>query len=1453
MKVWANADGKTLHAELSTEPVQLRVSGKGGEKTWQPVDTSIVAKDDGTLAAKLVKTPLTFGGEGATTLVTAGDKDGTVTVGWDRKLPKPTVDGNTITYPDAVAKGADVVLTARPNGFTQDVVLRSRPQEPIKVTLPVVLPKGKTYGKAPDGRPQLRSAQGTAETAPLITRAVDAKAVEAPGQGRTGNVDTAVTTDSAGRSALVLTPDAAFLADPSVTYPVVVPMSGEWIGAGDSSDTFVSSVQYPNSATLFTWLRAGKSADGELWRTYLRYMINGTDLDYATIVDADLRFWNYHASGCGTTVGVGIVARRLTLPYDYSTLTWANQPSSTGTNAVVAPGGYSSTLAGCSGSGELYHSIQNIVQEWANGTPDYGLMIRAATEGAAGANWRQYRSDQYTGSDGRGPVLFIDYIPAPTQTLITTSPTKLATLPEYEEAYAQGKPQAAPNITANETMTAAMQGQRWFASEVGTDLLDTSGTGGEDEADDTAPTVVSVSPSPGASGVSVDAKVSATFSEEVVGASVTLQAADGTAVSGTIDADASGTKVTFTPSAPLAGGTRYTATITGAQDIWDNVVGDYSWTFTTVSDCPPAQDPDTTAPAIRAITPLPEATGVSGGSPVSVTFCEPVNDPVLSLEDAAGTAIGGAVTVDQSRTTVTFTPSATLPPGIRYTAEITSAADDVGNVMTAHSWSFTTMSTVPPDTTPPAVTETTPASGAADVALSAQVRVAYSEPVTGVQITLSKAGGAPVPGTVSMAEADVAVFTPSAPLEAGTAYTATAGGGTDAAGNAQAAHAWSFTTIPAAAEPVNPNPYFESEIDPWYAYFEEDELTRSTEQAHEGTASAKFAPLAGTWGAAAEMFEISEGTDYGLSGWFYPAASSVEGFNFGIEWYDVGFNLLSSDNFPIEETLGQWQQVSGPVAAPEGAAYAVIYVDGAATIYFDEVTLILAGDLTAARGGGSAKKAREHGPASHYLPKGQSRSKAKATAASDDPPPATAPFNPQHLSVENCRDTDSLGEEYYARIQERPYTSCWSAQILIQDFIWDKEKLKWKRKVKKTGWIGAAIDAIEDLTTDELALEFHATYVMHSYLGNSTGRGVEGAAAGSTLLPQNFKVFTRLEDFNIRGGDGSEHRAEAEKITFKLDLTLAAGEGATCRIQEGSAQEKTVAAWRRAGNTDFLVKVDTAREGTCKYAPMITKIGDLDTRMGFWTDWVVGERGQKTGVLRGGFGTGSDDTFVPSVRCDSIKFSANEPHTGGCINPAANRLFTMSRTKDSSFLQVIKHIEGALKQDGRPDDNRRTVPPLRTTETQVPPVKGLFGNEKTKTIPGNWNAPEGTDKDEVEPGDPLVRGPAGTSTTNRRVFSPRFGFTVNGTRYTNYCRYYYPERYVDPIASQLDPDRKIHCDEYPFASTRQGAASANGNYSLLALSARHNTGRGSHGQALLNFYARYRVGAENPFWVNIVP
>ncbi|WP_344953549.1 Ig-like domain-containing protein [Sphaerisporangium flaviroseum] len=694
MKVWANTDGKTLHAELNTEPVQLKVSGEDGKKSWQPVDTSIVAKADGTLTAKLVKTPLTFGGEGDTTLVTAKDKDGTVAIGWGRKLPEPTVEDNKITYRDTVAKGADLVLTALPNGFAQDVVLRTRPQSPIKISLPVTLPKGKAYGRARDGKPQLMSTQGAAETKPLTAQAVDARAIESPDQGRIGKVDTSVTTDASGNTSLVLAPDAAFLADPSVTYPVIVPMSGEWIGAGDSSDTFVSSVQYPNSGTLFTWLRAGKSADGELWRTYLRYVINGTHLDYATIHDADLRLWNYHANGCGATVGVGIVARRLTSAYDYSTLTWANQPSSTGTNAVVNTGGYSATLAGCSGSGELYYSIQDIVQQWADGTADHGLMIRAATEGAAGANWRQYRSDQYAGADGRGPVLFIDYTPADRVRVVFNTGGDLTSFPTYDEATAMEEVLLATpdNSVLSTEQLRAIESQRYAESDTTIpNLLPLEGEsdeppGNPDVGDSTPPSVIGTTPADGAGDVPTDTSVTVTFSEDVTGASLVLKDPDGgvvTATPGEAGEYGSATR-TFTPGQPLRSSTVYTATVSGASDLWDNVMSPHSWSFTTTG-------PDTTPPTVSETDPAKDAADVPVDTPVRVTFNEAVSEAEITLKDAQGVAIAGAATMDSANRVLTFTPQQALAHSATYTAEAGKAKDAAGNVMAApHVWSFTT-------------------------------------------------------------------------------------------------------------------------------------------------------------------------------------------------------------------------------------------------------------------------------------------------------------------------------------------------------------------------------------------------------------------------------------------------------------------------------------------------------------------------------------------------------------------------------------------------------------------------------------------------------------------------------------------------------------------------------------------------------------------------------------------
>ncbi|WP_433381749.1 NucA/NucB deoxyribonuclease domain-containing protein [Streptosporangium sp. CA-115845] len=66
-------------------------------------------------------------------------------------------------------------------------------------------------------------------------------------------------------------------------------------------------------------------------------------------------------------------------------------------------------------------------------------------------------------------------------------------------------------------------------------------------------------------------------------------------------------------------------------------------------------------------------------------------------------------------------------------------------------------------------------------------------------------------------------------------------------------------------------------------------------------------------------------------------------------------------------------------------------------------------------------------------------------------------------------------------------------------------------------------------------------------------------------------------------------------------------------------------------------------------------------------------------------------------------------------------------------------------------------------------------------------------------------------------------------------------------------DRLNHvkqCDEYPFGSTKEGARNAKGHFSLRAVATVPNR---LHGDAVRNFYADYRVGPDNRFWVQVVP
>jgi hypothetical protein len=324
------------------------------------------------------------------------------------------------------------------------------------------------------------------------------------------------------------------------------------------------------------------------------------------------------------------------------------------------------------------------------------------------------------------------------------------------------------------------------------------------------PTVVSTVPSNGATGVPIGQVLSASFSEPMNPATIgtssfTLTGPTGV-VAGSVAYNASSASATFTPGAPLANSTTYTATITtAAQSLaGTGLASTYSWTFTTVA--PPL--------AVTAVLPVNSATGVPVDQALTATFTEPLNCATLAAPAANFIVTGPSMTpvagsVGCAGNVATFTPSSNLAYSTLYTATITTGvADTAGMVLPGnYVWSFITV----PAPTPPTVISTVPANLAVNVPINQAVLATFSEAMTASTIdaatfTLSAPGMAAVAGTVTYtASGSVATFTPKTSLAYSTTYTATVTTGATGLNGAAMAnnYVWTFTT---AAAPITTAP-----------------------------------------------------------------------------------------------------------------------------------------------------------------------------------------------------------------------------------------------------------------------------------------------------------------------------------------------------------------------------------------------------------------------------------------------------------------------------------------------------------------------------------------------------------------------------------------------------------------------------------------------------------------------
>jgi hypothetical protein len=206
--------------------------------------------------------------------------------------------------------------------------------------------------------------------------------------------------------------------------------------------------------------------------------------------------------------------------------------------------------------------------------------------------------------------------------------------------------------------------------------------------DSVRPTVLSTTPATNATGAVQAGNMTARFSENVVGvggATFTLKkSVTNAAVAAAVTYSAATRLATLNPTASLAPGTRYTATLTsGIKDAAGNTVLTSGWSFTTGP-----------RPVITRKTPATNALRVSRVANATATFSENVRGvsrTTFTLKKATGAAVSVSVSYNPSTHVATLNPGVTLAANTRYTARLSSLIKDAdGNPITAMSWTFTT-------------------------------------------------------------------------------------------------------------------------------------------------------------------------------------------------------------------------------------------------------------------------------------------------------------------------------------------------------------------------------------------------------------------------------------------------------------------------------------------------------------------------------------------------------------------------------------------------------------------------------------------------------------------------------------------------------------------------------------------------------------------------------------------
>jgi len=320
-------------------------------------------------------------------------------------------------------------------------------------------------------------------------------------------------------------------------------------------------------------------------------------------------------------------------------------------------------------------------------------------------------------------------------------------------------------------------------------------------SDAVTPAVVAVSPSDHLTGVPINTQIVVQFNEPVNNLMLQQVTVSGPAgpISTAISLGNGQRTLILIPTIPLNAATQYSVNIAGVQDLSGNVLpSPVTTSFTT------GPGADLLHPTVVVANPLNGATGIPVNIVPQVRFSERINPITVTTSTlflfptSSGVTISGTVSVSPDGLTAVFTPSTPLVTETQYELFASSGITNLAG-LSLNTFASTFITGVIAQNTPPQITAVSPANAATGVPVNAHVTVLVSSPVNPVTvgngaITVSAAGG-PVTGSTTLSSDRRSItFQPTALLSASTAYTVTALGFSDVAGNQVTPFTSSFTT-----------------------------------------------------------------------------------------------------------------------------------------------------------------------------------------------------------------------------------------------------------------------------------------------------------------------------------------------------------------------------------------------------------------------------------------------------------------------------------------------------------------------------------------------------------------------------------------------------------------------------------------------------------------------------------